>query len=257
MSDYWHAVGRAALGLPGTAEPRRRAIFEPEDGSAEPVDLMTREEETEAPPPEPAAARDMRAATREEPARAVPPRDRSEPAPAARAAPTLRETRVEVRSVQAEAPRRVEPATPGAAATAIPQPSGGDERRGAAAPVAPSQPAPDRPPATPDTITAAPLQRDAPTPAQPATIIAAPAPREAPAPDDAAEPAVVVAQPLASAPPVAEAATHEPPPLVIEIGQIEIRIASETPAPPARPPRETKAVLALSDYLAQRSKADR
>jgi hypothetical protein len=73
------------------------------------------------------------------------------------------------------------------------------------------------------------------------------------------QPSIAPAEPLAGAPPlVRQQPAPESPPLVIEIGRIDIRIASETLAPPAVVPRrDTGAVPSLEDYLARRSEARR
>jgi hypothetical protein len=71
-------------------------------------------------------------------------------------------------------------------------------------------------------------------------------------------PSIVVAEPIAAAPEHHQP-QHEPPPLVIEIGRIDIRIASETAAPPAPAPlrREDGTMPSLGEYLARRSEAKR
>jgi hypothetical protein len=79
----------------------------------------------------------------------------------------------------------------------------------------------------------------------------------APPPDDAPVAARLVEPPDIVAPDTV-AAERESEPLVIEIGRIDIRIASETPPPAIAPRRrDSKVPLSLDDYLAQRSRAGR
>jgi hypothetical protein len=260
MSDYWQAVNRAVLGVPGTAEPRPRSIFEPEDG--EPSDLVARDEEAEVSTTRPEAsgsdagperprARDV---VREELAAAAP--RPPEPAKTESTASAQRETRVEMRQAEADRPQSAEPAAERTAATARVEAPAGDEARPAATHATEHHAPAERVAVTRETIIVESQRGDIAVPAE-SVMVAEPARHDTPAQVEPAEPPVVVAEPAAFAPASFEVAAMEPSPLVIEIGRIEIRIASEAPAQPAPRSRDSSAVLALGDYLAQRSKADR
>jgi hypothetical protein len=95
-----------------------------------------------------------------------------------------------------------------------------------------------------------------------APAIADPSPRPPEAPIDGANPEpapLVEAEPIAAPSPTFAEAPAEPPPLVIEIGRIDIRIASEAapPTPAARASEPARPVVSLDEYLARRSRGDR
>lgn len=258
MSDYWDAVSRAALGLPGSAKPRLRSIYEPDEPLAAPAGFEAVEQEVEAVPVGPTSASAIQATPLPQPATGQPahaPREAQAPDPQptqiASATRERLETRIEVpvSSINSSVPvddrgARVSPPPPQTIArldvhriettrTIIEHVEAREPRRTEAAalePLAQEIAAPRETRAEPAAAAAAAIQ----------------------------PPSVIAAEPIASAPERQEPG-HEPPPLVIEIGRIDIRIASETTAPPAPAPvrRDSGAVPSLSDYLALRSEAKR
>jgi len=255
MSDYWHAVSRAALGLPGSAEPRPRSVFEPDDLAARAIETV--DEEVDAQPPRaqprrPEPAPGDAVQTAQPPA---PSREPAPPAPPRAAAPRQAETRVEIHTVRTET---IPPQQERAQAVLAPDETRHTETaqpaqtRGDPVPAIERQRIADgdaRQPAA----SAVPAQHE--MPARTETVTRADA--AAPQPDDARVAARLVEPPDIVAPHAA-AAQGESEPLVIEIGRIDIRIASETPPPAVAPRRrDTGVPLSLDDYLAQRSRAGR
>jgi hypothetical protein len=254
MSDYWDAVGRVALGQPGSAEPRRRSMFESEDAVVAPTGLDVVEHGVDAPSP-PAVP----AAT---PQSTSPPQLAAESRPADEPA----DDRAATRPAQPDRVATPSEAVPHEArATYVDGPRGAPEPATQAAPPLTGQPV-DRLEVhrieTTRTIRQLVEARDrtaAPGAAAVSTIAqAVPAVHDEPrAPAPAAvvvAPAVAVAEPVAAVPPPAPpAAAAEPPPLLIEIGRIDIRIESEAASPPTTPRRRDVAPApSLDAFLTRR-----
>ena len=263
MSSYWDALARAALDLPATAGPRPRSRFEPDRSEVDVADAELADEPFGGLAPAPsgppqAPIQPSAALPVEVPG---PPIDRTfgvqhaeqrpipgtpQPAevaalvvsaqpvvtatttPAPEVPPPLPATaqpiqRVEVHHTEAEASVAAAVPAPGAAGTDVP--------------AEPTGPRDDRPPAPPRAETQSPDEETA--PANPPV------------------PIVTVAEPLVQAPaPVEHSPSGEPPPLVIEIERVDIKIEHEaapaTSVPPRRP-IDSGAVPSLSDYLARRT----
>jgi hypothetical protein len=260
MSSYWDAVSRAALGLPGLAEPRPRSMFEPDEIHATRDDFEAIEQEVDATPIRPAST----------PARRPPPSPESiaghpgqakataqspglpPPSQPGDAAHERLDTRAEVRAPQTDSSAthddRVKPSAPLPPSEAVAQIEVHriETMRTTIEPVETREP-----PAGAEVAAWKPVaQERAPhrdTPAEPAEAAVI------------EPPSVIVAEPLAPSPaPAPQQLTPDPPPLVIEIGRIDIRIASETAAPPVAPKsQDASTVPSLNDYLARRSEAKR
>ena len=254
MSNYWDAVGRVARGLPGSAEPRPRSIFESDAPFVASDGLDAIEQEVDAPPLPTAAVRSVQrgSAPAPDPAAAEPP---IPPADMSRSPAPLP---AHPRDAGKQPDSRAHGAEPDRPASTL-------ER------VAPP-PAPEPTPATrvevrhiDTTQTTLRLietraQSAEPEPVAPSmTAQAVPARhddrREQPAAAIAIEPPpVVVAEPVAAVPaPIRQEPAPEPPALVIEIGRIDIRIASDSAAPPvARKRQDSAPTPSLDDYLTRR-----
>jgi hypothetical protein len=254
VSDFWDAIGRAALGRPGTAAPRPRSIFEPEIPNSTIDDLETTTHEVEAPvgtpPPATVSGAPTSALQPEGPSRELtrgarsgaPPEERdsadavaespsverdpqipsppmrsaAEPrAPTEREASTVVERRIEVHRFESTQ-----------VLTQSISSSEPDESASAApSAAAESHDVGESP--EPDDELEADEKRDAETPlavlAEPRMVVAEPAP----APPDSAE-----------------------PPLVIQIDRIDITIEPERVAPIlSQRRRDPGTVPSLSDYL--------
>lgn len=257
MSGYWDAVERAALGLAGSAEPRPLSLFEFDPALPEQPDPEVVEQNPDArrPPSAPAA----------HPAPAVEPSasDTAE-ADAAADRPIPAMPRDEMRTV---ADARI------AAPPAQPQPVVSDDGDRRAPPMPPVEQATRVEVHHIETsqviVEARERQSPAIGPDDPLPEMALPATPPDQSPGPAAietalsqmaieRPPVVPAEPVAAAPePAQRAAAPELAPLVIEIGRIDIRIATEAPAPIPMRPRASSTALSLNDYLDLRSKAER
>ena len=255
MSDYWDAVGHAALGRSGTATPRPRSIFEP-DVTTAPIDDIEATAEVLATEPSPPATVASVATPRV--ARPdIPPDTRILDAEPAR----VRDAEAEATPVERsrDESRRDEPAEPTPSAS----PRLSTDARTTATVVervevnrtestkvvlqaqAPSSTPPtDEPPRT----AAGPIAlRELGEPAATGNEIEERHEADVAAPIAvAAEPRIVVTEPVGAAPEGTE------PALVIEIDRIEIRIESEHVAPVVAPRRRAaQAAPSLSDYLAR------
>jgi len=263
VSDFWEAVGRAALGRPGSATPRPRSIFEPEDPTALPTQPEAKLDEakgtTDAPSPareavaprppshsEPAAAAEDRVAVPvrnegEQPARSfdaspAPHVERQAPpaAPASAAvsrADAAQQSVVELLEVQRieSTQIRTEPVA-NTTVTGSPSP----------APTAPES----RAQALSSAVTVVPEleERANDTPASPSEV-----------------PLPVVAEPhVAVTELVAARAVSTEPPLVIEIDHIDIRIEPERALPLIRERRRDPGTApSLTEYLARHAAPSR
>jgi len=259
MSDYWDAVARVARGLPGSAEPRPRSMFEIEG----PFQATTNVDD--------AVEHEVDAATLLPP----PPPVQAQPAP----------TPATLETIAASAATRAE--ITGSPALPAPRPHGSTDERPAPQ-VRASEP--DRPansheraaPITPEPMepatrvevhhidttrtrkvveirppSAEPNDAASTTPAAvPASPVHQVRPLE-PTPGVVEPPTIVVAEPVPSMPlSDRPAMPPEQPPLVIEIGRIDIRIESETAPPPAAPKRrEAAPAHSLEDFLTRLSGA--
>jgi hypothetical protein len=253
-SDYWDAVGRVALGAPGSAEPRRRSMFENDDAPIPASDLDVVEHEVDARPMTVAATPTT------QPAAAPSPPDAAPAASAGTIGDATARPSAEPHTVAA-----ADAAVPRAPRTMPIEVSGG-----------PSMPAmPTAPPHEPvdrleihrvETMhttreLVGPRERTAEPDAAPpsAAVQALPKardePREQPRASVVAAPVVAVAAPVAAAAPAAQpiAPSTEPPPLLIEIARIDIRIESEAAAPAAVPRRrDIPSAPSLDDFLTRR-----
>ncbi len=256
MSNYWDAVSRVARGSSGSAEPRPRSMFEAEALFDAAGDLDAVEQDTKS-PPEPTPA----------------PVVRGQPAPTS-AAPAAITTSEAERTEAACGPsvlvaRSSDPAEarPALQPRAAESDQSADTREPTTSPVPlefgtrvevhriesqqttlqlvesrPPQIEPDdtasAPPATTPVILAQPPVHQA-SPTEPSPVAVEPS-------------TIVVAEPVVVPPPDRLVPTPEPP-LVIEIGRIDIRIESETPRPPAAPRRrDTQPAQSLDDFLRRR-----
>jgi ribonuclease E len=256
MSDYWDAVSRAALGLPGSAKPRPRSIYETDEQLAAQAGFEAVEQEVDAVPvgatPAPAAdATPLSQPAAAQPARAPRETPAPDPQPAQIVSATHErlETRIEVpvSSIDSSASlddraERVSP--PPAQAVARLDVHRIETTRTIVEQVEACEPG------GVEVAASEPLAQET---AAPRETRAGPAAAAAIEP-----PSVIVAEPIAPAP-ERQQPGHEPPPppLVIEIGRIDIRIASEAAALPAPAPvrRDSGAVPSLSEYLVRRSEA--
>jgi hypothetical protein len=254
MSNYWDAVRRVAQGLPGSAEPRPRSIFEPEEPFVAPGGLETIEQEVDAPPMpvvhstqvQPAPSPESLAQLVPKPTTihaSPPPETAQETKAAARAPSTATDARaakpnqpVNVREHAVQAPPLTsEPAT----RVEVHRIETTRTMRKFVGRLEPTAGPKDT--VSTSAVPALPLQHD-----KPAAQIAAPVIIE--------PPVIAVAEPAASLPtPAPLLPAPETPPPVIEIGRIDIRIASETAAPQATPKRrDTGPALSLDHYLTRR-----
>ena len=260
MSTFWDAVGRAALGLPGTAAPRARSMFEPDSPTA----LLDLE-----PPLE-----DAETTANTPPAAEFPAAPAIEPTPAIRANEPVRQGwSAEGSDGEEEQDPRAPTESSNVAAglnQAGPAVASSDERVTVPLPPLVTAERPERlhleTTLVVSEIIREPDARDVPS----ARVAAAPPPdtdraepsdadQQVAADDDepeAVRPVALVAEPHAVAvePPPLSPAPPEQPPLIVEIEHIEITIESEriaAPPPPARTART--AMPSLSDYLTGRT----
>jgi hypothetical protein len=259
MSGYWDAVSRAALGLLGSAKPRPRSIYELDEPLAAPAGFEAVEQEVDAAPVGATLAPAAHPALLSQPVTGQPthaPRETQtpdpQPAQIVSATHERLETRIEVPVSPTDSSEsdddhgeRVSPPPPQTIArldvhriettrTIIEHVEARQSRRVEAA-------------------ASEPLAQETAVPRET---------RAEPAAAAAIQPlSVIAAEPISPAPERQEPGREPapPPPLVIEIGRIDIRIASETTAPPAAAPvrRDSGAVPSLSDYLVRRSEAKR
>lgn len=252
MSGYWDAVNRASLGLPGTADPRPRSRFEGDDdpGDVREIDAVERELAASLSPVAPTGAPSLHG-------------------PTAATAPAQPKASAEQRNTTGS------PASPPASSPpVIPSEREGVAQKSSTHGEAPSEILEDRPQETP--VATVEIHRIETT----RTVVESsegPAPpvirEELPAQSTAAEPVeslelaatplavaepetleIVIATPLALPSEPAPPPPVESAPLIIDIGRIDIRIASEaapTPVPFRR--GETGSVPSLNAYLARRS----
>src|SRR5262245_29222682 len=259
VSGFWDAVGRAALGQPGTAIPRSHSLFEP-DGRNQPTeDFEASDTDVEEESPRPAPMESIQPVSPAAHA-GSPERPRSELVMTAAAEEKPDRQPAEI---QAAEPRRAE----------LPANSAPNIERALE---------PDSVPASPlrtlerieihrfetTRVVAEPIQLAPEERAVPAVVAAAAPPRApaTPARNDfldsvdesvANQPAVaVVAEPRAI---VAEwPSIANEPPLIVEIDRIDIRIESQVPAAlPVSRRRDAGPAPSLDQYLEKRSGAQR
>jgi hypothetical protein len=265
VSGFWDAVGRAALGLPGTAVPRPRSMFESDAGDRPAADLDATDSEAEVEsksqasadaiqPPSRSPATDvvMRAVDRQAAPEAGEPFD-DQPPLERLAEDRLREDRRFV-----DASQTVEP---GSARRPVEEPAGSRtiERvevhrfetthiqiDSVATPHGDEQSSSSRLDAAARAVASEPPSVAASEPVVPARVSS----------DSPAPPIHVVAEPRVIA---AATTSDEPePPLVIEIDRIDIRIESQTPVPASvSRRREAAPAPSLDQYLQARSGAPR
>lgn len=253
MSDYWDAVSRVVCGASGSAEPRQRSVFEA-GGLVDQVDELdvTASDATPAaelvPAPDvvrqpelPATITTSRTGRTETASSLLVPAKQSS-APA--------ETRLveRARDVEQHPPagtrEQVTSPAPPEVATRVEVLRIESERTVRLVESCPLTIEPGETPAAPS-ASAEPAAVLAPVPAQPV--------KADESPSVAVEPSVVIVAEPVAAPPADRPLPAPEPPLVIEIGRIDIRIESATPPPLGQPRRsEAKPVHSLDDFLMQR-----
>jgi hypothetical protein len=260
VSGFWDAIGRAALGLPGTAEPRPRSIYEPDAVSSpgeetEPLDLEADGGWTAppidppaGPPPPPPAPADARRSE-----------ERTMPDLLAEEAVDGEEELSDRSSVEA---RSIHPPEADIESAEKPPELPGIQMAPAVERIEVTRVETAR------VVTQSTLLTRESHPSPPAENAALPpglVDAETEEREQASEeryedlPLAVVAEPQVAEPePLPLPALAQEPPLVIEIDRIDIRIEPEQVVLPApKPRREAPAVPSLADYLARRSEASR
>jgi hypothetical protein len=253
MSDYWDAVSRVARGAPGSAAPRQRSVFEG-GGMVEQVDELDVTASDATPATESAPAPDVAQQIGLPATITTSKAERTETASSPLVPAQQSSTPAEIRLVErardveqhppAGTPERMTSPAPLEVATRVEVQRIESERTLRVVESRPPEIAFVEPPPAPG-ASAVPTVMLAPVPAQPVKVDESP-----PA---AVEPSVVVVAEPVAVPPADRPLPAPEPPLVIEIGRIDIRIESATPPPPGQPRRsEVKPVHSLDDFLMRR-----